>query len=231
MRNIKVLQLSQPRQRREVGNALIRLQFEIFKLRAGGQGRKVGKFVHCEHRNLKLRHVLDKGQIPEALVVADVEILHIRAVLQNLRVPVVQLAARRGLGGENLLHVRARGVISPKPHAPHHLGVRQRVTDGGHILIGDTAAVHVEIAEILHALRDAPYQRPTVIYFNVVQIHLIVEQGKFFAIEREAEIKIDLRTGGDQRGHVTEAERGAVGTAKLHRLQRGQIGEHREHLA
>ena len=192
--DVQMPQLMAFRQRGDVVN-IREEHLEILELRAGGQRRQVAERVHGDDEHLEIRHAGQEGQVGDRLVVPEVEILDMRAVAELGGLGVIHNTALRGLGGEDLLHVRAHAVACAEPDAPHDLNVRELIAQLFHLLAGHAAAVHDEGLKARHAGQDLADLCAVVRHLAVVDVHHRVGGVQRHLVEREAEIRRSGRRG------------------------------------
>ena len=126
---------------------------------------------------------------------ADVEILDVRAVFERFGIVSVEHTAVRGLRGKDALYVRAHTVGVAEPDAPDDLDVGISIADGGHVLIGDTAAVHVDADKIRHTGHGLHHLRAVVIDRDMAEVNGSVNGAEFLAVEPEGVADRSVRAG------------------------------------
>ena len=99
---------------------------------------------------------------------AQVQIFDLGAVLQGTGCFVGDLAAARGAGSENALHIGA-GSVTGKPDTPDYVHRGVFITDDGHSLIGDIAGIHIQCFEVLHKRNDLPDSGAFIIHGNMTK--------------------------------------------------------------
>ena len=193
-----MLQGFQPSQRGKIVGIGVE-QLQVFQIFAVRQRSEVTQRVHCDNQHLQIRHIPDKREVRNGFVVTDVQILDLGKIFEHLKVTVVQRAAERRFGGENLDHIGSGTVGGAKINAPYDFGIRQRVTDRSHILISDAAAVHQKCLQVRHALGDGEYFRPVFPYGVITDIHFLIFQGKRKLKNRKVIVNFDIGRGFAQR--------------------------------
>ena len=221
-------QACQPRERGEIGHVRCEY-FEVFKLCAARQRGNIGQGVHRDDEDLKVGHALHKADAVYHLVVAEVDVLRLRAVFELVDLLVVEYAADGRARGEDALRVGADAVIRAEPDAPHHVDIRELLAYLLHAVVSqprdDAAVVHVE--------RSAPCERrerrddrvAVIAYLGLAEVYGLVGEGEALAVEREGVVKIRLRTGLFQRGDLVPRQLAARLVAERDGGERGHAGE------
>ena len=228
---VQIRQILQPGQGAQIVDAG-GLQLGIAELGAGRQRAHIAPVAHGQHHRLQIRHVADEVDALHVGVVAQIQVLDLGAVLERLGVLRRQLAADAGVGGEDALHIRADAVAGAalqrvaEPDAPDHVGLGMGVPDLGHVLVIHTAAVHIQVAELRHAVGDRLDQRPLIVHGDVGQVHLLAVQAELLVKEGEGIVHLQLRPVCAQPGQRFPGDRARRRVARA-QLQGFEIGQER----
>ena len=155
---------------------------------------------------------------------AHVQILDIGAVHESIAVLTVEHAAAGGHGGQNTLHIGAHGVVIAKPYAPDHLHIGVGVTDGGHLLIGDTAAVHVHIGKSGHIAHGLIYGSAAVLNRDVAEIYLGVVNVNLLAVKLKAVAELGIGQKLLNKADILPAELRTL-SSQSYTLNLRQVGQ------
>ncbi len=218
----------EPGERAEVGD--VRGEYlEILKLCAALERAYVRKRIHRHDEHLKLRHAFGKAETVDRLVMAEVYVLHLRAVFELVHLGVVQNAADGGLGGQNAVSIRAHAVELAEPDAPHNVHLRELVADSLHTLIRQS----LNYAAVIHVERLAVFQRRKRLHggcavvgdLYAAEVYRLIGEGEALPVKREGIRKFRLRAGLDEHGDVRPAELCRILTSKLHAGEALHAGE------
>ena len=153
----------------------------------------------------------------------QIQILHIGAVLQGLGVLRGQHPAHGGLGGQNPLHIGADAVVLAEPDTPDHLHIGELVPDGGHLLIAEAAAVHVQGFQAGHAPQGQTNLGAAVLNGDVFQVNAAVAQPDGLPVKLSGVAEVQVGEGLHNGGHILPAEV-VPGRTQVYGCELGQAG-------
>ena len=96
----------------------------------------------------------------------------------------------------------------------------------GHVLVIHAAAVHVQVAQLRHAVGDRLDQRALVLHGDMGQVHLLAVQTELLAIEGEVIVHLQLRSVCAQPGQRFPGDRARCRVTRAQR-QGFEIGQER----
>ena len=119
------------------------VELQVLKLRAAFERGDIPYGGHGDYEHLKLRHIPDKVDAGQLVIMAEVKVLDLGAVLKNAR--VIYHPADGRLGGEDALGICAHAVIGAEPDTPHDVYIRELFAYFGKRFVGNAGVVHVQI--------------------------------------------------------------------------------------